>query len=176
LDAFDVPTLTLLVIFRPLIFFGNLPIAAANVLASSFAAAGQFDWLIAAIVFLTFALIAFLYRFASAGPMRNLVSCSMVVVVIVPAAEACWLVAITVTASILSITIILFFIFLFAVVQAFFTPGFSRCLTCSSRGAWISCRPPSTRESCLAASALVFPFLTSFSGNGGARFSKKICY
>jgi hypothetical protein len=77
--------------------------------------------LIAAIVFLTFALMAFLYRFASAGPMRNLVSSWTVVVVIVPAAKAGWLVAITATASILSITIILFFIFLFAVGQAFFT-------------------------------------------------------
>jgi hypothetical protein len=53
--------------------------------------------------------------------MRNLVSSWMVVVVIVPAAKAGWLVAITATASILSIAIILFFIFLFAVDQAFVT-------------------------------------------------------
>jgi hypothetical protein len=49
------------------------------------------------------------------------VSSWMVVVVIVPAAKAGWLVAITATASILSIAIILFFIFLFAVDQAFVT-------------------------------------------------------
>jgi hypothetical protein len=53
--------------------------------------------------------------------MRNLVSSWMVVVVIVPAAKAGWLVAITATASILSIVIILFLIFLFAVDQAFVT-------------------------------------------------------
>jgi hypothetical protein len=53
--------------------------------------------------------------------MRNLVSSWMVVVVIVPAAKAGWLVAITATASMLSIAIILFFIFLFAVDQAFVT-------------------------------------------------------
>jgi hypothetical protein len=45
----------------------------------------------------------------------------MVVVVIVRAAKAGWLIAITATPSIPSIVIILFFIFLFAVDQAFVT-------------------------------------------------------
>jgi hypothetical protein len=53
--------------------------------------------------------------------MRNLVSCWTVVVVIVRAAKAGWLVTITATASIPSIAIILFFIFLFAVDQDFVT-------------------------------------------------------
>jgi hypothetical protein len=121
LDSFDDPALILLVILSPSIFFGSLPIALGNGAAASLAARGQVDWLIAAIVFLTFALIAFLYRFASAGPMRNLVSSWMVVVVIIRAAKAGLLVATTATANILSIAIILFFIFLFAVDQAFVT-------------------------------------------------------
>jgi hypothetical protein len=53
--------------------------------------------------------------------MRNLVSCWTVVVVIVRAAKAGWLVTITATASVLSIAIILFFIFSFAVDQDFVT-------------------------------------------------------
>jgi hypothetical protein len=60
LDAFEVPAFILLVIFSPWVFLGRLPMADVNTLASFFAGADQFDWLIAAIVFLTFALIAFL--------------------------------------------------------------------------------------------------------------------